>query len=123
MKDENEEIDQMIKSALSRDEAVFYDNLKEQNLLEMVGGLFKGKLRWVHMMNILVTSLFVATAIYCLINFMRVEDTNELIRWGVGLIACMMATSMLKLWNWNQMNKNALLREIKRLQLLLASKH
>lgn len=123
MKNQNEEIDEMIKTVLSKEEAEFYDNLHEQNLLEMVGGLFKGKLRWVHIMNMVITSVFVATAVYCLINFMRVESTNELIRWGVGLIACMMTTSMLKLWNWNQMDKNALLREIKRLQLLIANKH
>lgn len=123
MKNQNEEIDEMIKTVLSKEEAEFYDNLHEQNLLEMVGGLFKGKLRWVHIMNMVITSVFVATAVYCLINFMRVESTNELIRWGVGLIACMMTTSMLKLWNWNQMDKNAILREIKRLQLLIANKH
>ncbi|MEO9805974.1 MAG: DUF6768 family protein [Reichenbachiella sp.] len=123
MKDRNEEIDEMIRTALSKEEAVFYDNLKEQNLLEMVGGLFTGKLRWLNIINILITSIFVGVAIYCLVNFLRVENTNELIRWGTGLMACMMATSMLKLWNWNQMNKNALLREIKRLQLLIAKKH
>lgn len=123
MKNQSEEIDEMIKTALSKDEAEFYDTLKEQNLLEMVGGLFKGKLRWFNMLNIVITTVFVATAIYCLINFLRVEETNELIRWGLGLVACMMTTSMLKLWNWSQMNKNAMLREIKRLELLIASKH
>jgi len=39
-----EEIDDMIRQALSEEEAKFYDELGEQTLPEMVGGLFKGRI-------------------------------------------------------------------------------
>ncbi|MEO9964317.1 MAG: DUF6768 family protein [Reichenbachiella sp.] len=123
MKNQNEEIDEMIKAVLSKEEATFYDNLHEQNLFEMVGGLFSGKLKWLGVINVTFTLVFTIIGFYCLVQFMEVEATNDLIRWGVGLMACMMATSMMKIWNWNQMDKNAILREIKRLQLLIANKH
>ncbi len=46
MKNKMEEIDELIKESLSKEEAVFYDSLEEQNLIEMVGGLFRSKNRW-----------------------------------------------------------------------------
>ena len=45
MKNKMEEIDNLIKETLTKDEAEFYDSLDEQNLLEMVGGLFRTKNR------------------------------------------------------------------------------
>lgn len=123
MKDQNEELDEMIKKALSREEQEYYDNLQEQTPFEMIGELFKGKQKWFTLGNGVVSLAFIGLAIYSLIQILNIEETNQLIRWSLVLVASMMTTSMLKLWNWLQMNKNALTREIKKLQLLLAHKN
>ncbi|MDB4438891.1 hypothetical protein N9176_01445 [bacterium] len=44
MKNKMQEIDQLIKDTLSKEEAAFYDSLEEQNLFDMVVGLFKEKM-------------------------------------------------------------------------------
>ena len=121
MKNNNEEIDELIKKALSKEEAVFYENLNEQSIFEMIGGLFVGKMRWFTILNITISVALTAFAIYCLIQLLEVENTNELIRWATGLIIAGLSTSMMKIWNWNQMDKNALMRELKRLELQIAS--
>ena len=46
MRKEFEEIDQLIKEALTEEETKFYDNLEEQNVFEMFGGVFDGKNKW-----------------------------------------------------------------------------
>ena len=46
MKNRTEEIEALIRETLNDQEVVFYDSLGEQNLFEMVAGLFKTKLRW-----------------------------------------------------------------------------
>lgn len=113
---EIEKIDEIIKEALTQEEAKFYDELEEQNLLQMLGGVFKGKLGWlVVVMNITIVVVF-GLFIYCVIQFFNTEDTNELIRWSVAGTFCMIAVSMLKLFVWMQMDKNSLLRELKRLE-------
>jgi hypothetical protein len=121
MKIKMEEIDELIKEPLSKEEAVFYDSLEEQNLIEMVGGLFNTKNRWlIILMNIVQVISFIFF-IYCLVQFLNTEETNELIKWGVGGFVFLFMSSYLKLFSWMQMDKNALLREMKRLELQLSS--
>ncbi len=121
MKNKIEDIDQLIKETLSREEAKFYDELDQQDLLGMVGGLFKTRNRWIIIMMFIVNLVAFGLFIYCLIQFLNTENTNELIKWGIAGFFCVMITSMLKLYSWMQMDKNALLREIKRLELQISS--
>ncbi|NNK69765.1 MAG: hypothetical protein HKO96_04740 [Flavobacteriaceae bacterium] len=121
MKTNKENIDELIREALSEEEAKFYDELDEQNLFQMVGGLFRGKLKWIMvLMNIVMVAVFLVF-IYCVVEFFKAEDTEMLIKWAVGGILCLMSVTLLKLFAWMQMNKNVLLREIKRLELQLSS--
>ena len=116
-----EEIDQLIKESLSQEEAKFYDELDEQNLFEMVSGLFRTKQRWLMIMMNIVALVSLVLFIYCVIQFFKVGETNELIRWAIGGGFCIMMVSMLKVFSWMQMDKNAILRELKRLELQVAS--
>jgi len=121
MKDNMEEIDKLIKETLSKEEAKFYDNLDEQNVFQMFTGLFQGKNKWlIYVMNVM-TLIFFVLFVYCLVMFFGTDQTNDLIKWGIGGIMFLMALCMLKLFAWLQMDKNALLRELKRLELQLLS--
>jgi len=116
-----EDIDKLIKETLTQEEAKFYEELDEQNLFEMLGGLFKGKNKWImYVMNVM-TLVFFGLAIYCTIQFFNTEIVSELIKWGVGGVVFLLAVSMMKLFSWMQMDKNALLREMKRLELQVSS--
>ena len=116
-----EEIDRIIKEALSEEEAQFYDALDEQNLVGQIGGLFKTKMSWLIVIMNIVSLLMVALAIYCLIQFFDTENTNELIKWAGAFFICWSFVAMIKLFVWMQMDKNALLRELKRLELQQAA--
>jgi len=121
MKNNMEEIDQLIKESLSKEEAQFYDELDEQSLFEMVTGLFRTRHRWIMIMMNVVTIISFIVFIYCVVQFFDAEETNELIKWTVGGGFCLMIVSMLKVFSWMQMDKNAILRELKRLELQVAS--
>ena len=121
MKNDLEEIDQLIKETLTQEEAKFYDELEEQNMLEMVGGLFQGKNKWImYLMNIM-TIIFFGLFVYCLVQFFNTNITNELIKWSFGGLMFLLGMSMLKIFAWMQMDKNAILREMKRLELQVSS--
>jgi hypothetical protein len=121
MKNNMEDIDKLIKDTLTQEEAKFYDELEEQNVLAMVLGLFKGKNKWVLIMMNIVTLVFFALFIYCLVQFFNVEATKDLLKWGFGALTFMLGVSMLKVFAWMQMDKNAILREMKRLELQISS--
>jgi len=116
-----EKIDELIKKSLNDEEARFYDQLEEPNLIGKLEGVFKGKLGWLALlMNIIHLALFVLF-IYCLVQVFDTDDTNMLIKWASAGFLCMIAMGMLKLFIWMQMDKNDILRELKRLELQLAA--
>jgi hypothetical protein len=121
MKTNMEDIDKLIKETLTQEEAKFYDELDEQNVLEMLVGLFKGKNSWIMYVMNFMTLVFFVGFIICIVKFFDTENTNELIMWSVGGIIALLAVSMLKIFAWLQMDKNALLREMKRLELQISS--
>ncbi|MDD7887009.1 DUF6768 family protein [Flavivirga sp. 57AJ16] len=121
MKTNNEDIDKLIKETLTEEEAKFYDRLDEQNMFQMLGGLFQGKNKWIMYMANIVTLVFFFLFIYCTVQFLNTDVTNEMIKWGLGSVVFLLGVSMLKVFAWMQMDKNAIIREIKRLELQLSS--
>ncbi|ARV14621.1 DUF6768 family protein [Polaribacter sp. SA4-12] len=121
MKDNIEEIDQLIKETLTQEESKFYDGLEEQDLFASVKGLFNGKLKWMISLLFFVNFIILGFLIYSMMQFFEATTTFELIKWAAASFLCILMMSMLKLFSWMQMNKNALLREIKRLELLMIS--
>ena len=121
MKNEFEEIDALIKEALTEEEAKFYDNLDEQNIFEMLGGLFQGKNKWIILLlNVMMVIIF-GVLVYSVIQFFNTELTNELIKWSLAIVICLLVVSMLKMFIWMQMDKNSLKREIKRIELQIST--
>ncbi len=125
MSKEIEKIDEIIKEALTQEEARFYDELEEQNLYQMLGGIFKGKLGWLVVIMNIVIVIFFGLFVYCIIQFFETNNTNELIKWGLGSVVFLIGISMLKIFAWMQMDKNSIIRELKRLEFqvsILSSK-
>lgn len=116
-----EDIDQLIKDTLSKEETAFYDSLEEQNLLDMVVGLFKGKNAWILIATNIMTVVFFALFVYSCIKFLNVDTIEEITKWGLASIMFLLNLSVLKIFAWMQMDKKAILREMKRLELLVVS--
>lgn len=121
MNKRTEKIDELIKETLSKEEAAFYDELEEQNLIGKIGEVYKGKLGWLAaIMNVVHLLMFMAF-VYCIVQFFNTDNTNELIKWASAGFLSMTAVGMLKLFVWMQMDKNDILRELKRLELQIAT--
>ncbi len=116
-----EEIDLLIKETLTSEEAKFYDDLEEQNVFEMIIGVYKGKNRWIMYIMNFVMLVCLVLFIYCANNFLKTDITNDLIYWGALGMVCLLTISMLKIFAWMQMDKNAIIREMKRIELQISS--
>lgn len=121
MKIEMEEIDKLIKETLNKEEAKFYDALEEQNIFEMLFGLFKGKNAWINILLNIMIIVFFVSFVYSGIQFFASETTEGLIKWGLGSLIFLICISYLKLYASMQMDKYAILREMKRLELQVMS--
>lgn len=121
MKNKMEDIDKLIKETLTQEEAKFYDELEEQNFFEMIGGLFRGRNSWFLIFINAMQFVLAAVVIYCIFRFFQTDDTNELIKWGFGGTIFFIGIIQLKTIAFMQLNRNALTREIKRLELQVSS--
>ncbi len=115
-----EEIDKLITESLNKEESEFYRLLKEEGVFKMWGNLYTGKHGWIAAVHSVFITIFVGIAIYCGYKFFYAEVTADMLRYGAGMFIAMMFTAFLKLWLWMQMDKNSILREMKRLEFQIA---
>lgn len=114
-------LDQAIRDALSKEDADFLARFqKEDPIYEQVFGVFVGRNGALNMFAAALTFAIFVAAVYCAWNLFTVTDVRESILWGLGVIVAMIAVGMLKLYFWMELNKNAVLREVKRLELQVA---
>ena len=124
MKEERENIDELIKQALSEEESEILERLgEEQSIFEQLLTNFQGKMKWMSMYIAVMILVFFVISIYCLIEFLNAEDLRLMLLWGAALGGSFFTVGFLKMWHWMQMDKNSLLREIKRLELHIAALH
>lgn len=117
-------IDELINSALEQEDKELYARLDgDMNLFEMAASVFQGKMRWISIMISVWILVLTILGVYCAVQFFATEVTRELIVWAVGFGFCLMAVTMLKLWFWLEIQKNAVLREVKRVELQIARLH
>jgi hypothetical protein len=116
-------IDEVIKQALSDEESEFLERLGEQSLMEEGLGLLKGRRGWISIWIGFVILIVFVGSIYCLMQFFDASEVKELMVWGGGFFLGIFMVTALKIWAWMQMDRNAIIREIKRLEVQLTALH
>lgn len=116
METNKEDIDKLIKASLNEEEAQFYDSLDEQSLLGMMGGLYKGRMSWILVVMTIAQVAAFVVAIYCAVEFFKTEDINQKLTWGIGFLTMILMTSFIKTYSWMHLNKQAIIRELKRIE-------
>ena len=116
-----EEIDKLITESLSKDEAEFYHSLDgDEGLFEMFRGLYKGKLAWITGIMTFVHLVITIIAFYAGYLLFTTENIAGMLHYGSIMFIALMFGAMIKLWTWMQMNRNSILREMKRLEYQVA---
>lgn len=95
----------------------------EQNILEQVTSSFRSKNRWLVVFGIVFGLVFMGLGIYSLLQFLELKDTVQALPWAVLLIFSLVAIIAMKIWYWMELNKNAILREIVRLEHRIEQLH
>ena len=120
-KEESSNVDRIIREALEQKEAediLSYSG--DPGLFELMGSTFRGRLRWVVIMGIVMSLVYFGIGIFCAVKFAGAVEMKETIGWAGGVLICMMIVIAHKQWYWGEMTRRALSRDIKRLQLQVA---
>jgi Family of unknown function (DUF6768) len=116
----HDDIDTLIREALSEEEAAFHDRLGEASLFDTVTAIFIGRNRWLTWLGMLVTLVFVVLVAFSAVRYFQTQDLAERLTWA-GLFFFASSTVLaIKIWTWMELQRNMLTREIKRVELQLA---
>jgi len=115
------DLNNKIRDALrADDEEALADLAEEPDIFEQVLETFRGRSRMLVLMSMAVGIVLMALSIFALVQFFHAEEMREMIAWSLGFVFCLCAVMGMKVWYWMELNKNAITREIKRLELQIA---
>ena len=115
------DIDQKIQAALRRDSAdeTIAD---DQTLTEELVAAFRGRRRLLSATMFTVQIGALVALVFSAMRFYQASEITLQLRWGALAATLFMIMSMIKLWFWLELHSNRVLREVKRLELLMVAR-
>lgn len=92
----------------------------EPPLLTQVTEAMAGRTWWFNLLGVPVMFAFFVLAVWAAVRFFSAQDTRAMIMWAAIFLVSTQSIAMLKLWYWMLMNRNAVTREVKRLEFQVA---
>lgn len=115
------DIDQKIQAAL-RGQTGGESLVAEPNIAEEVIVAFRGRNRWLNTLTVVCSVGFTFALVWAAMRFYEAETVTSQLRWGGLSLLFFLMVSFMKVWFWLEMQTNRLLRELKRVELLLVSR-
>lgn len=113
-------LDRLIEDALNAEDRALFAAQGEQGFVGQIGGLFAGRLGWLSALTMAAQIGLFIGALYAARQFLSLDDPSAAMRWGALAGLFFAAMTVIKLMHWSQMQANRVIREVKRVELLLA---
>lgn len=116
------DLDQRIRAALAADSEEGAALAKEPGLFREFFIAMYGRNRWISIWTVIFHLVSAGLLIWTVIGFYQAQDPVAQLRWGGGAFFLVMMISFTKVWFWLEVHTNRVLREVKRVELLLVSR-
>jgi hypothetical protein len=115
-------VDDAIRRALSPEDLKAYDALsRDQNPLQQALAAFQTQNRLLTVAGWFAGFGLFAVGVYGFWRFALTPDIRQMLIWGAVGGMAMMGLGLVKLWFWMEMQKNTVVREVKRLELQVSA--
>lgn len=115
-------LDDLIREALDDSDREILTQTEELGYFSLGLSQFRGKLGWVTWVIMIVqTALFVG-GVWCAVAFFNATDVLAALKWGLSGAVLLLTGFQLKLSLMPQMQADRVIREVKRVELLLAAR-
>ena len=124
--DPGNNFDEEIRRALAADEELAgfgtSDNptAGDQSIFKELFEIFRGRQRWLNLLGVVFQLIYLGLGIWSAFRFFEAEALGDQILFATGFLACLGVTMAFKIWFWMVLNRNSVLREVKRLELQVA---
>ncbi len=93
--------------------------IEETHVMDDLISVFRGRNRWWNTFGLVLSLVFFGLAIVCVVKFLGAEATKQQLFWGFSFSACVLSVGLVKIYFWMEMHTNRILREVKRIELLI----
>jgi len=97
-----------------------YETAKENTLRTMLGDFYNRKMLSMAIFIWVWALVIVAGATYCAIRFFDAEQTRSQIMYAALFVCCVQFIALMKIFAWQMIHRNGIMRDIKRLELRIA---
>ena len=116
------DLDRALRQSLSAEDAKLLDRLSaDEALHRQVLATFEGRLRWFNALGWIAGVVLFGVASVMAWRFVYAPDLADMLRWGAASALAFAGIALIKVWFWLELQKNAVVRELKRLELQVAS--
>jgi hypothetical protein len=116
------DLDQAIRESLSSEDTELFDRLgADQALHRQVLATFEGQLRWFNIAGWIAGFVLFGVASVSAWRFVQAQELGDMLRWGAASALALAGLALIKVWFWLELQKNAIVREVKRLEVQVAS--
>ena len=116
----NTQNDPIKKALQDADMAGDFGPTQGETFRQMLADTFKSQPRWMSVMAWTYILLFTAVMVVAAVQFFGADAVRGQILWATIFLVSGMTVMMLKMWFWMIMNRNRIIREVKRLELRIA---
>lgn len=118
----NNDLDQKIQAALRSESSPDTVIAEPNNVAEEFIIAFRNRQRWFTALLLLANIGTFIGLLFAGMKFYNAPDVMLALRWGGVALAFFFVFVVLKVWFWLEIHTNRVLREVKRVELLLLSK-
>jgi uncharacterized membrane protein YciS (DUF1049 family) len=116
------DIDAKIRAALRQEDAELLEHFGgDASLTELLIETFRGRHRWLNVVGMVATCVILIVLIYFAYRYFNAESTRAMLAWATGFVVGFIWIALMKIWFWLEIQRNAVIREIKRLELQVAN--
>ena len=115
-------IDDRIRQSLSSDDRALLAQLDaDDTLYRDVMATFHGRMRWLNIAGWIAGFALFGVALFCGWQFVAQTEPRTMMLWGAGTALAVAGLVLIKLWFWMELQKSAIVRELKRVELQVAN--
>ncbi len=97
-----------------------FDAERDETLRAEVVQSFRGKQRWMVLLVWVQTLVFFLVSVWAAVQFFGTDETRDQILFATLFLWSSLAVALMKMWYWSRLDRNALQRDIRRLELQVA---
>jgi hypothetical protein len=114
-----DKLDKLIEEALLVEDREIFEETRELGWFALGLSQFRGKLGWVTWVVMLVQGTMFLVAVWCAVRFFQSTEVLLAVKWGISGSAMMIMATVLKMSLMPQMQADRVIRELKRVELML----